>query len=281
MKMNKIRLVGAKTVDMPLEGVGPLSPYVLKAVDGLGPVGVDVSIDHSVNGLGHYQGRRPLLRQVVLRVGLQPEWNIGQTPQELRSDLYSLLTPRYGDPVYLYVMENTTTKAFTMGHISKLEISTFSKDPEVQITLDCTMSHLRSYSSTQTSPTPSVFNSVAKFTVNNPGTAPTFFKASFVFNTAKSGTVRLTDDNPYGGQYIAVQKDFGIGDTLVIDTRPATRGVWRKIAGSSTLNNILGSLDSGSTWLTLYSGDNTLYFDDTTFSWGTGSFLFQPEYWGV
>lgn len=281
MKMNKIRLVGAKTVDMPLEGVGPLSPYVLKAADGLGPVGVDVSIDHSVNGVGTYQGRRPLLRQVVLRVGLQPEWNIGQTPQELRTDLYTLLTPRYGDMVYLYVMLGESVIAFTAGHISKLEISTFSKDPEVQITLDCTMSHLRSYTSIQTSPPRTVVGSDARFTIDNSGTAPTPFVAEFKFKTAKTGVIRLSDNNPYGGQYIAVEKDFAIDDVLVVDTRPGTRGVWRKLAGTSTTHNILGSLDPGSTWLTLHNGENILYFDDATFEWGTGAFKFQPEYWGI
>ena len=280
MKFNKIRLVGANNVDLPLEGVGPITPYVLKAADGLGPPEVDVSIVPTLQRGGYYQGRRPQLRQVILRVGLQPEWNIGQTPQDLRTALYSLLTTKYDQLVKLQVMLTNSVLAQTEGHISKMEVAAFSKDPEVQITLDCKDAYLYAPSGSAMSITLNKAGGYSYFNIENIGTAPSGFRAGFTFPTAFTGPFILSE-NGTGGRSFRVDRDFGAGDMIILDTRSGQRGVWRVPTGTSNQNNILSKLHQSSEWLELFAGTNPFAINTENVSATGFPPEYTPAYWGI
>lgn len=281
MKLTKVRLIGANTIDLPLEGVGPLTPYMLKAADGLGPTEVDVLISRTLLSGGVYQGRRPQLREVTIRIGLQPEWNIGQTAQELRTELYGLLTPRYGEMVKLQIIDGEDVIAETSGHVRRLEIAPFSKDPEVQVVLSCLESYLTGPDDLTFNPTWVDGPTMSSVIIDNPGTAPTGFYAEILFQTNFTGFINLTDAAGLLGERIYVEQDFNIGDTFVVDTREGSRGVWRKRNGFSTLDSILGGMGPNSVWLQLYHGENTLRVNHLGVDWGAAGLKLKPLYWGI
>ena len=83
MTMEMIRLIGASSVEFPILGAEASGPFVLKSADGLGPPKVGVRMAKTVLEKAIYLGKSPDLRQIVCLVGLQPNWDVGQTPQEL------------------------------------------------------------------------------------------------------------------------------------------------------------------------------------------------------
>ena len=281
MTIKRILLHGAKTVTLPLEGVGPLTPYVIKAADGLGPPDIDVSITRTLIGYGHYQRRQAQLRNIVLRIGLQPEWNIGQSPADLRADLYGLLTPKFGQMVGVeLVSENDQVFATTEGHLQRLEIAPFSKDPEVQVTIACTYPYLYHPNLLTQSPARTVSGSTSSFTIFNPGTAPSGFIAVMRYLAPATGTQTLSDEDPFG-QKFSVTEDFATGDILGIDTRAGKRNVYKILSGTFTPLKILGKMTEDSTWLQLHGGDNVLRLNHPNFEWVGANFQFQPAFWGV
>lgn len=282
MKMNALRLTGASAVDLPLLGATASGPFVLKSVEGLGPPEVVVRLKRTVLEKAVYQGKTAALRQIIALVGLQPDWNEGQTPEQLRTQLYSLLTPRYGQMVRVDVMYNGVSQGYAQGQVSKLETALFSKDPEVQITLDCDYGYLLAPNSVVQSPVKTAIAGATSFTVTNDGTAPAHFRMGVTLQANVGNSLVLSDSDPLGQKLQIDGINWAAGDKLLIDTRPGQRGVWRGAQGAayvSVLNNLNASL---SEWMHLYSGNNELRLNTTAFDWDpTYKFLHQPAYWGV
>lgn len=282
MTMDKLRLVGAQSVDFPILGADPSGPFVLKSVEGLGPPEINVRLARSVLEKAIYQGKSPVLRQIIALVGLQPDWDVGQTPKDLRKQLYSLLTPRYGRMVQAQVFDNGEYHSFAQGHISKLEPALFTKDPAVQITLDCDYAYLLAPDSVEQQPVQRTVGGIRAFDVVNEGDAPAGFKAGFTLMANVGTSLILKDEDPQGMRMQIDGINWVAGDRFVIDTRPGSRGVWRGPGGGNlvpVLNNMNAAV---SEWLYLYGGNNTLTINTTAFDWDPAyNFEHQPAYWGV
>lgn len=282
MKMDMLRFVGASTVDFPIIGADPSGPFILKGVDGLGPPPINVRMLRTVLEQALYQGKSASLRQVVAVVGLAPDWDEGQTPADLRGMLYSLLTPKFNQLVQCQIRYEGEQVAFCQGQISKLEPAIFSKDPAVQITLDCDYALLLSPSNVIQQPVQSTVNGIRAFTVENEGSGPAGFKLGLTLMANVGTTLTLQHNDPNSSVLQIEGINWVAGDRLVIDTRPGSRGVWRG-AGGGTLVSVLNNLDASlSEWLYLHGGDNQLTINTTAFDWDTlVDFRHQPAFWGV
>lgn len=276
MKYNKIRLENVSQVDLPLVGVAsPSDKFICKGVEGLGPPENDVSISG-----GYFQGSTPRPRQVIVRVGLNPDYTTGEVPSDLRDYLYVLLTGGQNKSgVKISVLQGTTELCNTTGaRISRMETNQFSKDPEVVITLECLDAYLVHPFDLSISLTGM---SLSAPVVTNVGTAPVGFKMRFTLPAGRSyfaistpgavETLRFNIATLLGANTSA-------GDILEFDTRPGLRKALL-YRGVSTFN-ILPSMDDASDWLVLYAGANTFGFDLGPVSgWSEISYL--PKYWGV
>jgi hypothetical protein len=282
VKMDMLRFIGASTVDFPILGADPSGPFVLKGADGLGPPPVTVRMGKTVFEQAMYQGKSAALRQVVVVVGLQPNWDEGQTAEDLRETLYGLLTPRYGQLVKCQIMNDGNVQAFCQGQVSKLEPAIFTKDPAVQITLDCDYGYLLALNNVIQQPVQRTVGGIRAFDVENEGTAPAGFKMGVTLMANVGNTLVLKDDNPSGMKFQVDGINWVAGDRFVIDTRPGSRGVWRG-PGGGALQSVLNNMNAAvSEWLYLYGGDNTLTLNTTAFDWDLlVDFRHQPAYWGV
>lgn len=298
MKMDMLRFVGAESVDFPLLGAEESGPFVLKGAEGLGPPEVTVRLARTVLERAVYQGKTGSLRQITILVGLQPDWDVGQTPEELRTTLYSLLTPKYGQMVQAQIMHQGVVKAFAQGHISKMEPALFTKDPAVQIVLDCDYPYFLAANSVIQDPaqssvgaipddpaTPGVDETdpgIRSFEVINDGTAPAGFRMGVILRANVGTSLVLSDGDPRGQKIQIDGINWLAGDRLMIDTRPGSRGVFRGVQGGalvSALNNLNAAV---SEWMTLYRGNNILHLNTSAFDWDPAyRFLHQPAYWGV
>lgn len=269
MHFTKLRLIGLYTVDLPIVGALPSDVYILKDVEGLGPTEIDVSIAQTLNAGGVYQGRRPQSREIVAKVGLNPDYKSGMTASNLRETLYGLLTPGYIDSVDVQIVDNTTILVKTTGIVKKLEINPFSKDPEVQITIPCLQQYLLAPNLLYVTPA-----SKSAPEIINVGSAPAGFHMEVIF-TSDPGTNWILSD--ITGKKMQFDYDFAIGDTLIFDTRPGFRGIWRTRAGVTL--NIIYALSTDSTWYMFHGGSNVFATSTQGFTWGDVYYL--PQYWGI
>lgn len=282
MKMHMLRLVGAATVDLPILGADASGPFVLKGADGLGPTEVAVRLSRSVLEQAVYQGKSSALRQITCVVGLQPNWDVGQTAEELRTILYSLLTPRYGQMVRAEIIEDDVVVAYAQGQVSKMEPALFSQDPAVQIVLDCDYPYLLGPDIINQTPVQSNVGGIRAFDVLNEGTAFSGFRAGFVIMSNIDGPLVLSDENPLG-QILKIEGiDWMAGDRFLVDTRGGSRGIWRG-AGGGAYVSVLNYLNAAvSEWIQLYGGDNRLLLNTASFDWDEEyNFSHRPAYVGV
>lgn len=283
MKFDAIRLTGASVIDLPLIGVDASGPFVLKGADGLGPTEINVRMTDTTQEGAVYQGRRPRNREIVLRVGLQPDWDIGQTASELRTVLYDLLTPKSNDMILVDLMLNGAPVARAWAQVSTLETAIFTQDPEVQITLPCDYPYFLAINPVEQIPTRVTGTTDTVATVQNVGTAPSGFWMGLTLQENKTGDFIVTTGD--GSQKVTIKNiSWAAGDRFIIDTRPGQRNVWRSYvdgAGNRQTVSILANLTADSDWLYLHRGTNNINLNITAFDWYLSGVMHTPAYWGV
>lgn len=280
MKFNKIRLIGVTNVDLPIQGADPSGPFVLKGSDGLGPPERDVFLARVIREGGIRQGMRARDRQFVVRVGLQPEWDSGQTAEELREELYGLLTPPYGNQVGLQLLLGDDIKGVAQGDVSRCEVAIFAKDPEVQVTIDCDYPYFVAPAIQYQLPARSLVDGKTAIDIANDGSAPAGFWMQLVLQETVSGSLILSD-NSVDGNSMEIAGPWEAGDIFKVDTRAGSRGVWRKESGTTTFKSSLNDLTLHSPWMQLHKGPNRLLLNRTAFDWQGNGFGHTPAYWGV
>jgi hypothetical protein len=282
-----LRLTGANSVafvDLYKEGATPNDMFISKGIDGLGAPEIDVSISK-----GKFQARQPRDRQIVARVGLNPDYSAGETPADLRAYLYGMLTGNSDGPaVSVIVMDGVSTELFrTVGYISKMDNNPFTKDPEVAITIDC----LSPYFHSQTPRQPITDGDTVAATANpqwpNRGSAPTGFYMAGTFGAAydKFG-LRDTDNTSNILQFDLFLKlgvHGGINDKILFDTTEGQRfAYWDKYVspGVYTRYDLLSAMPSNSQWLQLHNGINRWQaFFTSSITWD--DIHYTPLHWGV
>lgn len=280
MKVNKIRLAAGRNVDLPIVGADPSGPFVLKGADGLGPAEKDIRLAESILEGATFQGMRTHNRQVVLRVGLQPNWDTGQTAAELRDMLYSLLAPRFGRPLRHELFWFDTLQAYAEGYISKMEPAIFTSDPEVNVTIDCTHPYFKAPVDQIQQPVRTLVEGKSSFIVENDGTARTGFWLGITLQSPQTEPLSVSDEAADGEKF-EVGGTWAAGDTLVLNTRAGERSIFKIPSGSTGPVSVLNDITKNSVWLQLYEGDNQLRVNNTAFDWYSLGFVHRPEYEGI
>ena len=199
MYFTKIRLNGLTFIDLPIVGALPSDKYILKEASGLGPPEVDVTIAPTLNAGGIYQGRRPQSREIVLNIGLNPDYTAGQSVSDLRTTLYGMLTPGSGDYITIEIINDSTVLASAIGYVKNLEIVPFSKEPMVQLVLVCPSEYFQGPADIYVQTPNKAFPEIT-----NLGTAPAGFRMELTF----TGSLSYWDLSNSAGQHMEIQYAF-------------------------------------------------------------------------
>lgn len=113
------------------------SPYVVKNIDGLGPVSANIARTNYVTKDGSiFQNARAGDRNIVITLGLNADYSTTTDPYgELRRSLYPVLGPK--SEVKLVIESTELETVEISGWVESFEPAIFSKDPDVQISIIC------------------------------------------------------------------------------------------------------------------------------------------------
>lgn len=254
---------------LKIADAAPSDRFILKDVDGLGAPDFDVAISK-----GFYQGRAPLDREIEVKVGLNPNYSIGERPADLRTSLYGMVTP-YSDYDYVGVQLQGTTQTYrTKAWVKRMVPVPMAKDPEVMITLSCENPYFLG-AETHLSPAQIAALGKASWTVTNTGSAKTglLMVVRFLQNTS---SFKMT--NMWGDRSMEIPYSFLINDRLEIDTNEETRRIYH--VRGATVTDVTGRLTPASDWFML--GYNTTGFVGVnTATWAHYDIGHRPLYWGI
>lgn len=112
-----------------------LDPIQIRDIDGIGPVKASILTTPFASGKGEfYQGSTVGKRNILLTLGLNPEWG-DQTMASLRQMLYRYLLPEawcklrfFNDQLPVVDIE---------GFVESFDPNMFSQDPEIQVSVIC------------------------------------------------------------------------------------------------------------------------------------------------
>jgi hypothetical protein len=234
--------------------------YFVKSISGLEAPDRNVAIAAGPSG-GKFQGVTVEDREVVVLIGLNPDWNAGETPKLLRDNLYIMLYTGYNPRVDIQLMSGTTPKYHEYGYVEKFEASIFDANPMVQITFKCLNPTFRAFDVTQ-------FNagslSETHPNIYNHGTAETGFKFGVKFTADKDNwSIKQAENRNIG---MSFEHSFHDGDLLTVNTIPGERYVHLQ-PHRKKVKNMLGILTADSEWIQLHPGHNHFVVPKKTGKW--------------
>ena len=268
-----VRLKGLTDINLPIIGLSAKDPYRVTAIDGLGPPELEVLLAETHAPGGIYINRRAQGREIVIRLGLNPDYRIGQTIADLRYALYGLLSTGVDSrdqSVKCQLMENNVVVVETSGYVKRIEIVPFDKKPQAQITIACLGPYLNRPAATDYKG----YMGGSYFTVSNAGLAPTGVELNVKFLASLSNfTINIS-----GGSAMTFEGPFEVDDILVVDTNEATRFVG--LLRNDEYVKYMEMLTPESDWIGLHGGDHDVqYSDPWAIEWLY--FRYHERFWGI
>jgi hypothetical protein len=249
--------------------------YVVKSITGLEPPDRNVAIARTASG-GKFQGVTTEDREIVVLIGLYPDWESGETPKILRDNLYTMLNTGYDPKVDIQLLSGILPYYHEYAYVTKFEASIFDANPAVQITFTTLNPTFRSYGIMK-------YNaedlSESAPDIYNPGTAETGFQFAVKFTGAMSRWyIRTAEDQTIGMNF---DMSFAANDVLAVSTIPGNKYIhWNKRRGK--VYNKMGILTAVSEWIQLHPGHNHFIVPPNTDAWEwSGPFSFTVQYWGI
>lgn len=230
------------------------SEFSLKDVGGLGPVKAAVSTMDSATEAGSILvNAQDGNRNIVLKVGFEPVYEIGSTVTRLRRELMQVFMPK--TTVELEFDAGQMGRMFITGTVESHEPTIFSKDPGVVISIICNEPYFDG-SNAVMEMIPS-FDSNLNFVVPFAGEVPVGFEFEFTIAVANNAKAELRNLNL--GRFIALTREFRVGDLVRFSTvRKARRvEIVRDGVVIDSLENFTGSLSQ----MDLQNGDNYFWFN--------------------
>lgn len=266
MSFDKISITpitgGGTPITLNVDASSTDDKYQFKGMEGAGPPDFDIYEAPRPSG-GSYMQRMPRARSrdFVIRVGLNNDWDTGETVQKLRDDLYKVLSSPQG----LFLMFYKADVIDSFAIVAKKAVSPviFAKDPEVLVTLYSPEPYLRLEDVEGTIATPG--SSPNNITIPNPGTVPQGFLIQFVVQGTPSDFDFYSDDSSQHLQLENLSSLVNTGDYLFINTAAGERDIYRDRAGAkvSLLGNIYNP--SEASWIEVPPGGMKYHFNSSNF----------------
>lgn len=242
----------------------------IRGIEGLGPVKADLP-SAPFYGDGEYiTGKRVPKRNIVLTVGLNPDW-VTQTLSDLRNTLYKYFMPKRW--IRLEFTSTHLPTVFIEGYVESLEPNMFTQDPEMQVSIICPLPDFISVdTTTKTGTMHSAFGTPLIWDYE--GTVPTgVILAQTTPSTTFTGELQIKLENEANAQgLIGFTTNIQAARQFVLSTLIGSKYVQEE-NGGVLLKNLLGYLTTTMEWLQVAPGENQLELKGIPSS---GGLLTQP-----
>lgn len=249
------------------------NPYNVKALVGLD---ADDIVPRHYGGAEKYYTLSLEKRDVIVRIALNPRFNLGETYSSLRDFLYKIISSSRTGQIHIHFFNGIELVSGLSGFISKVEAPHSNKEPEVQITVSCDDPMLRAMvpvSVDVLSLDPALTD------ITDPvSTAPHgfSFELSFVNPLA---SFSMTDPTETGWTFtVTPVGGFLAGDVLHFSSEYNNKHLY-VVRGATTIY-MADVIASNSVWPILFPGSNPFAIaNPTNVDWV--SISHYPTYWGV
>ena len=229
----------------------------IRKIDGLGPV--DATINTSDYGEipgAFFTGSSIGFRNIVLTVGLNPDYADDSSMEYLRSYLYAYFMPQ--KEVTLKFESTHLEDVQITGIVESLTPNIFSKDPEVQVSIICPDPDFVAVDSVTVSGTVGTVLVPTLAQINYPGSVET----GFVLTVSPTGAVPTYNSTVrllayyQGLRSLEIAASINVSQYLQIDTQDKRRAVSSVTPTGTLIQNKLGATIQTTLWPRLFPGLN-------------------------
>lgn len=258
--------------------------YILKGTTGLSSPSVTVNLQKTLLSGSFHTGSRANEREVTLEFILNPDRSKGHTPEYLRDEIYQhILAGQNPNESTTLTLVGSVDVASVECYISNVEADLYTKEPVMQLTLQCASPYFESVNVKEvTAETPKA-GELMRFEVFNPG-AP----VGFVLNTVTAESVTyfgvLSDTT---GQRVQVSQLDSISPTpsksgFTFDSTEKGRDIRHNYTTSSSYYRHVYDkvMMEQFAWVYLAPGKNIIHAGSKSNA-ENASLRFRPRYWGV
>src|SRR4030095_8508366 len=130
--------VGTLVSTLPVKSVSASSPYTIKDISGLDPVKADINTsDYATQDGGFFQSARTGGRNMVFKMGYQPNYVLGKTVETLRRELYSVFPPKGLIELRFFNSDPAFKTVKIQGYVESFSSPPFAKEPEIDVSIIC------------------------------------------------------------------------------------------------------------------------------------------------
>lgn len=247
----------------------------VRKVDGLGPVKANISKSPrgSMDGEA-YTGSSVPSRNIVLTLGLNPDWNLWSM-EKLRRLLYSYFMPKLLVRL-VFRSDDDFPPVEISGYVEDVVPNMFSKDPEMQISILCPDPYF-------TAVEPSTVSGIASngevpatvkggssatvvevdedggMVVDYKGSIETGVKVKLTYASASNASEISIQVGNAIQQYFRVAGVVTPTKYFLLNSIPGQKYVQNVEMGSGLITNLLSKVEEGSSWPTLQPGTNFIH----------------------
>lgn len=217
-------------------------------------------------------------RDIILRIVLNPNYRLQESPSDVRDDLYRAISADRTGRVVLHFRSGGAVVSRIFGSIIKFEVPYFAKLPEVQFTVRCNDPMFRGVNPVHFAPNELV-------TVNpvllpdSLSTSPHGFTMQVTFKAAApSFTIQDVQTNPEWIFKVIPSGGFLNGDALFFSSEFSNKYLYMVRSGVAT--QLIDKVQPNSMWPIIFPGQNSFWFVDlASINW---NFIdYYAAYWGV
>lgn len=258
--------------------------YILKGTTGLASPSVTVNLQKTLLSGSFHTGSRADEREVTLEFILNPDRSKGHTPEYLRDEIYQhILAGQNPNQSTTLTLVGSVDVASVECYISNVEADLYTKEPVMQLTLQCNSPYFESVNIKEVESQTSRSGELMQFDIFNPG-AP----VGFVLNTVTADPVTyfgVFSDTT--GQRAQASELDPISPTpskngFTFDSTEKGRDLRQNYTTeSSYYRHIFDKVRmSQNGWVYLAPGKNVIRAGSKV-SAENASLRFRPRYWGV
>lgn len=279
MKITEVELYSnnIQFMKFSLEKINPNDEYVIKNITGLDADDIiPMYYGSGDNSNSKFYDYILKPRDIVMRIGLNPRFNLDETHGEIRDKIYRAISASRSGILTLKFFSNGIAMAQLFGRIVKFEANHFTKEPEVQVTFNCNEPLFKAINETvltglnETNPV---------YISDGESTAPHGFKFQIVFTTSSNTfTIQDAPSNPDWVFQIVPATPFANEDVLYLSSEKNNKYLYMDRGG--VITHLMDKVYPTSIWPILFPGTNTFHIPEiNAINWT--QVAFYASYWGV